>query len=1168
MKKQYLMNYEKNVRKFLAGVIIIFTPILASTQQVSFSPISLPGLDGSVLGITQDNNGFLWFATNGNGIYKYNGTEYINYTNEENNLNFISSNRVECIHSGTDGKIWIGTFDNGLDCFDPETETFTHYTHKIADSFTIRSNSIRAIMESKDGILWIGTADGLDYFDPANQKFYHVNVESPAGTALNQAQIRILYEDKTGAIWIGCGSPFPSDYSDELSGKNLGGLYKYDRNTGKITQYIHKEGDYTSLSDNRVRAIFEDSRGVFWVGTAGDGLHIMDRETGTFQRCLYDPDNPNKISRPPVNKIIISGAVDHITFITEDSQGFIWIGTFSGGINRYNPVKNKMEFYGTSAVGENKLDEDDFWTCFKTKDNLLWISTTWQSGKIYKISTTSGNLNYSQTDANIWDFVQDKKGTIWFATNSGLRRKNINNGYDIFLPNKNNGLENIINHIEADSQDNLWVSTQKGLYYFNTKSLDFKSYRQLVGNTNTISSDTVYNTQLNDDGTIWIGTFYGLDLLDTKTGTIKQFKNTVESSNWLDNVISYVIKDSSGNLWIGTVNGLYRKNTDTGEFIEMIKKSYMFVNKIFEDSQHRIWAGTNNGLLVKYPDNNGFKWFNDSTGLITNTIVARGITEDKEHALWIVTRNGLMRLNPDTKNAVFFGRSWNIDPAMSYNNIFTAASGELFWGYSSGYYHFFPKDIEQPESDLTNLYLRKFYIDNTEVIPGSTDVLMKPLAHTKKISLNYLQNNFTIEFDNIDYLTDPTEINVLYKLDNYDKTWRRNNSENQANYYNVDPGNYVFRVKASNLYGIWTEKVLEIEIKQPWYKTIFAYIVYLIIIVIVGWNVHIFQKNRTIRKVREQVKDKELEQAREIEKAYNELKTTQAQLIQSEKMASLGELTAGIAHEIQNPLNFVNNFSELSNELIDELKSEKAKGKSERNEALEDEILDDISQNLEKINHHGKRADAIVKGMLQHSRTSTGQKEPTDINALADEYLRLSYHGLRAKDKSFNANMKTEFDESLPKIYVIPQDIGRVLLNLINNAFYAVDKRAKEATPQPPEGGVKNVQTQYRPTVTISTTSSKSPSGDSRLNDAVGQVGVRIVVKDNGPGIPSHIIDKIFQPFFTTKPTGQGTGLGLSLSYDIVKAHGGELKVETKPARAGLDGEGEGTEFTILLPII
>jgi len=274
---------------------------------------------------------------------------------------------------------------------------------------------------------------------------------------------------------------------------------------------------------------------------------------------------------------------------------------------------------------------------------------------------------------------------------------------------------------------------------------------------------------------------------------------------------------------------------------------------------------------------------------------------------------------------------------------------------------------------------------------------------------------------------------------------------------------------------------------------------------------------------RRQKKDKA-----KIEKAYAELKSTQSQLIQSEKMASLGELTAGIAHEIQNPLNFVNNFSEVNKELIEELQQELKAGKID--DAIE--ISNDIKSNEEKINHHGKRADAIVKGMLQHSRSSSGVKEPKDINALCDEYLRLSYHGLRAKDKSFNAAMKTDFDNSIGSINIIPQDIGRVVLNLLTNAFYVVDEKKKS--------GIEN----YEPTVSIST---------KKLN---GKIEIRVT--DNGIGIPQKVLDKIFQPFFTTKPTGQGTGLGLSLSYDIMKAHGGELKVETK--------EGEGSTFIITLP--
>lgn len=269
-------------------------------------------------------------------------------------------------------------------------------------------------------------------------------------------------------------------------------------------------------------------------------------------------------------------------------------------------------------------------------------------------------------------------------------------------------------------------------------------------------------------------------------------------------------------------------------------------------------------------------------------------------------------------------------------------------------------------------------------------------------------------------------------------------------------------------------------------------------------------------------------QKNELQKALDELKLTQNQLIQSEKMASLGELTAGIAHEIQNPLNFVNNFSEVSSELLDEMNAEIEKGDFEEAKA----IANDVKLNLEKINHHGKRADAIVKGMLQHSRASSGTKESVDLNSICDEYLRLSYHGLRAKDKTFNAKLVTEFDNSIGKVHIIPQDFGRVILNLLTNAFYAVDERKK------------SVGENYEPTVSIST---------KKENDKI-----TIQVSDNGNGMPQEIMDKIFQPFFTTKPTGKGTGLGLSMSYDIItNGHNGQLNVESIV--------NEGTTFTIII---
>ncbi len=271
------------------------------------------------------------------------------------------------------------------------------------------------------------------------------------------------------------------------------------------------------------------------------------------------------------------------------------------------------------------------------------------------------------------------------------------------------------------------------------------------------------------------------------------------------------------------------------------------------------------------------------------------------------------------------------------------------------------------------------------------------------------------------------------------------------------------------------------------------------------------------------------QQKEELQTTLEDLKATQTQLIQKEKMASLGELTAGIAHEIQNPLNFVNNFSEVSRELLEELEQE---AQAEHKEEVL-AIATDIKQNMEKIHHHGQRADAIVKSMLQHSRTARGEQLPMELNALTEEYLRLSYHGMRAKDQTFNANLVTDWDASLEKVSVVPQELGRVLLNLFNNAFYATQQKKAQLNGQ------------YQPEVMV---------GTRRVRN---QVEIR--VRDNGMGIPDTVKQKIFQPFFTTKPTGQGTGLGLSLSYEIIiKGHGGELKVETQV--------GEFTEFTIVLP--
>ncbi|WP_373398069.1 ATP-binding protein [Algoriphagus halophilus] len=393
----------------------------------------------------------------------------------------------------------------------------------------------------------------------------------------------------------------------------------------------------------------------------------------------------------------------------------------------------------------------------------------------------------------------------------------------------------------------------------------------------------------------------------------------------------------------------------------------------------------------------------------------------------------------------------------------------------------------------------------------------------------YDQNSFNFSFNN-PAIKGRDKILYRYVLEGADDSWSSPSPiSNSKNYYNLVPGEYKFKVATSGFNGVWSDPAsFEFTILPPWWQTWWAYLLFFTIFSGLTYTI-VYLRSQWLQKENRILEEKVNHRTIQLKEKIEELKNTQTQLIQSEKMASLGELTAGIAHEIQNPLNFVNNFSEVNAELLVELKEEMDAGNQEEVA----ELIKDIIDNEEKINLHGKRADAIVKGMLQHSRSSNGQKDPTDINALADEYLRLSYHGLRAKDKSFNANMETDFDPTLPKINVVAQDVGRVILNLITNAFHAASEKKQKLNGS-----------EFIPTVKVTTKNY--------------QDHIEILIKDNGNGISDSVKQKIFQPFFTTKPTGQGTGLGLSLSYDIIKFHGGEIQVDSEL--------GSGAQFKLIIP--
>jgi signal transduction histidine kinase/ligand-binding sensor domain-containing protein len=1139
-------------KAFLFGIQLVLYFLLSGNsglcQDITFNKIPPPNRYSfeHLTGITQDKNGIMWFATK-IGLFSYNGYDMKSYKHDPLNPNSIASDILGSVCTDQDGNIWIGTLGFGVDKYDPVSGVFTNFRHNPDDPNTINNDYINIVMVDEENVLWVGTGMGLDRYDAQKDEFTHYKNIPGDSLSLSNSEVVAVYEDNDGTLWIGTGSVYGMDQNNF----EAGGLNRMDKKTGNFKRFTHDPKNPNSLINNKVSAIFEDSKGVLWIGTAGDGLHTMDKSTEIITRHPYDPDQPNKLSRPPINN-------DHITFIIEDVSSAMWIGTSGAGLNHYNQETKEMFHFGSESNDAGAFADQNPWTAFVSSDGVLWIGSI--TGSLFRIDPILSKIPHIDLPGHdISSFYEDTNGTLWWGSDKIYVT---GNQYENLVQQINKEFQKAsinfryVSVIEEDSKGNILIGGGGGLIILNFTTKRYIHYVNNPDDNNTLSNNNILSISEDSKNNLWISTLYGLNRLNPITGEIKRYLVDDENTDLIGpNIIHDIQLDDDDKPWVALSSGkgLCMLNESTGEFEQVL---FTFnVICLFKDSEGIIWAGTNDGLFYFDASSGSYVRFETSTTIHDITAVTN-IIEDDDKNLWISAGAGIMKINAQRTDSKVYGTDYGVySETLNWKATYKDGNGFLYFGGENGYYKFLPSEIftntRPPLISITGFYLA----NQAENLITNQDE--EDFSTRNGINLSHDNNTFSFDFAAIDY-SNPSANQHLYMLENYDNNWRRANADRRAYFFNIPPGKYIFRVKGANSYGVWAEKAISVIISPPWWKTIWAYFVYGLVFISGIWFIHIIQRQRVIRAERARIQQKELEQAREIEKAYKELKATQSQLIQSEKMASLGALTAGIAHEIQNPLNFVNNFSEISNELMDEMNEEMDRGEIEEAKA----ISTDIKQNLEKINFHGKRADAIVKGMLQHSRTSSGQKEPTDINALADEYLRLSYHGLRAKDKSFNVDYKTDFDPDLPRIDVVPQDIGRVLLNLINNAFYACAERLAQSKAEVSRSAVaekskQNIQ-MYKPEVIITT--NRISSTEDRTSNAESSpsvdLGVEIRVKDNGSGIPDEIKDKIFQPFFTTKPTGQGTGLGLSLSYDIVKAHGGEINYSSSPG---------GTIFKILL---
>ena len=1128
------MKCKLQISKTISVILLLLSTIQVLSQDYSTRITNIADENGinvaSTFSIVEDTDGFIWFGTV-DGLYRYNGISFKIFRTVPADTNSLSNNTIRSMAIDKNNKIWIATQGGGLNCFDIYSQKFTRYSLKKIGIPSDLNDNVWAVTIDKQNNIWAGCDNGMLYkFDQTKQQFTHYKLVPQDTTFKGLTTIRHLLYDSKGILWVATNSQ---------------GLYGLQPDTKRQFHYYNISGNQHALGNNNLLSVYEDKNHNIWCATYGAGLAKLNRKTNRFIHYRNIRNNPESV----ISNLGYS--------VNEMEPGKFWLGT-EYGLSVLDTTTNTCKHFVQERFSFNGLNDNRVRYVYKDHSGIIWIATEAGVSKMvknnkFKLYQNNGSNTNTIPVGIVRSIYKTSDGILWIGLiDKGLVKYNpLNDSFTTIAQTITKPpCSYQVTSIFEDNEKNLWIGDwEQGLMLYDRKTNQFKNVVGAFFGAIRLLDNRIQIIKSAGNGLLWLGTETGLHLYDYKKHTLKIFLNdplnsqTISSNSIQSNAF---ITDSDTALWIGTWSGglnylvfsdqQYTTYTNT-RYLQNNNIGYTLNNNniisLYKQNDSVLWIGTFGGGLNKLNTKTGkIKHFTTENGLPNNVIF--GILPDKQGNLWLSTDMGLSLLDIQSEMFHNFTESDGLQNShFFWGATHRASDGELFFGGIAGLNSFYPDKV------VLNTRTPKIFITGISIF-NLPYITKTPTPYIKTIVLPYDSNFIDLSFAVLDF-SEPTKNKYMVKLENFDKDWISVNFDGNIRYANLPPGKYTFSIHATNTDGFWSIKPhkLEILIKPPWYKTFTAKVLFPIVIIaliLFLYYSRINRYNKQRKKLEELVKRRTVEiesQKEELTLALAQLSETQEQLLRSEKMASLGTLVAGIAHEINNPVNFINSGWQIVTEIMQNLfvfinlyfsyppefrKKHLPLLFEYENEVDYEFLKNSFSEIHEGIDKGILRTTQIITSLRTYSYTKKDEKSRFNVAQAINDALVILQSNYRNK-----AVIETHLN-SIPDIECNPGQINQLFMNLISNAIDAV-----------PNNG----------TIIIKATTDKQ--------------WLTITIADNGSGIPDEILARIFDPFFTTKEVGKGTGLGLYIAWQIIDSHKGSIVYTPNNPK--------GTIVTVKLPV-